>query len=303
VNEQQNAHHERGVASTQQRGADESKGEGNEADQETDSLSSNERDDVENKRPPRAAVLHEVIRVQGEEELSRGAAALGWSALAGGLSMGLSMLVRALLHAHLESGPARYLVENFGYCVGFLVVILARQQLFTENTMTAVLPLMSGLSLSKLAAMLRLWGIVMIGNLVGVGIFAYACLRSNVLQPSIQAALAGIGQEVMEHPPQQMFTCGVAAGWLIATMVWLIPAAEQAKIWIIIMVTYIIGIAGFTHIVVGSAEVLYLVFSGAISLSDYLIRFALPTLAGNVVGGSLIFALISHAQIRSDTTP
>jgi formate/nitrite transporter FocA (FNT family) len=26
----------------------------------------------------------------------------------------------------------------------------------------------------------------------------------------------------------------------------------------------------------------------------------LPVLAGNIVGGSLIFALISHAQVRSD---
>ncbi|MCY1512792.1 Inner membrane protein YfdC [compost metagenome] len=38
--------------------------------------------------------------------------------------------------------------------------------------------------------------------------------------------------------------------------------------------------------------------AGAVELS-YL-AFAGPTLAGNIVGGSFIFALISHAQIRSD---
>jgi formate/nitrite transporter FocA (FNT family) len=264
-------------------------------------LSADERSDVESKLPPRAAVLHETIRVQGEEELGRSAAALAWSALAAGLSMGLSMLARAVLHAHLADTPGRYLIENLGYCFGFLVVILARQQLFTENTMTAVLPLMSKPSWVRFAALLRLWGIVMVGNLAGVAIFAWAILRMDMFAAPIQEALTGIGTEAMKHPPEQMFTCGIAAGWLIATMVWLLPAAEQAKVWIIIAVTYLIAIGGFTHIVVGSAEVLYLVFSGAVSLGDYLLKFALPVLAGNIVGGSLIFALISHAQIRSES--
>jgi formate/nitrite transporter FocA (FNT family) len=83
-------------------------------------------------------------------------------------------------------------------------------------------------------------------------------------------------------------------------MVWLLPAAERGKIAVIVIVTYVIALGGFTHIVVGSVEVLYLVFDGAASWADYVMRFALPTLAGNIVGGSLIFALISHAQVRSD---
>jgi len=60
-----------------------------------------------------------------------------------------------------------------------------------------------------------------------------------------------------------------------------------------------IAIGGFTHIIVGSAEAMYMVFAGEISFVDVVLRFGLPTLAGNVVGGSLIFALISHAQVRS----
>jgi formate/nitrite transporter FocA (FNT family) len=104
----------------------------------------------------------------------------------------------------------------------------------------------------------------------------------------------------MENTPWQMFTKGIAAGWLIATMVWLLPAAERSKIAVIVIVTYVIALGEFTHIIVGSVEVFYLVFAGQASPTDYLLRFALPTLAGNIVGGSLIFALISHAQVRSD---
>jgi formate/nitrite transporter FocA (FNT family) len=263
-------------------------------------LSGNEQGDVEDKRPPRAAVLHEIIRREGEHELKRGVAALGWSSLAAGLSMGFSLLARGLLHAHLDDFPGRYLLENFGYCFGYIVVILARQQLFTENTMTAVLPLMTEPSLGNFGCLLRMWGIVLIGNLIGAALFAYGILHLQQFDSDAQAAFTDIGKELMKNSPLQMFTKGILAGWLIATLVWLLPSAEKAKIAIIVIVTYLIAIGGFTHIIVGTVESLYLVFAGDIRFADYALGFALPTLAGNIVGGSFIFALISHAQVRSD---
>ncbi|MCD3069236.1 hypothetical protein GFJ91_21125, partial [Salmonella enterica subsp. enterica serovar Enteritidis] len=50
-----------------------------------------------------------------------------------------------------------------------------------------------------------------------------------------------------------------------------------------------------THIVVGSVEILYLVFNGTLPWSDFLWPFALPTLAGNICGGTFIFAGVSVA--------
>lgn len=264
------------------------------------SLSRKEQGEVEQKRPPRAAVLHETIRLEGEEELSRGLAALGWSALAAGLSMGFSMLARALLHRYLGNLPGGFLIESLGYPFGFLVVILARQQLFTENTMTAVLPLMTHPSMRKLGSLLRLWSVVFAGNLVGTGLFAYGIQNMRLFDEPTQAALLGIGTEVMGNSALQMFTKGIVAGWLIATMVWLVPAAEQARITVIVLTTYLIALGGFTHIIVGSVETLYLVFAGQLSPGGFVLHFALPTLAGNIVGGSCIFSLISHAQVRSD---
>lgn len=264
------------------------------------SLSREERGEVEQKRPPRVAVLHETIRLEGEQELSRGIAALGWSALAAGLSMGFSMLARGLLHRHLAGLPGSFLVESLGYPFGFLVVILARQQLFTENTMTAVLPLMTHPSLRKLASLLRLWSVVLVGNLAGTALFAYGILHMRLFDAATYAALLDIGTEVMGNSPLQMFTKGIVAGWLIATMVWLVPAAEHAKVAVIVLTTYLIALGGFTHIIVGSVETFYLAFAGQLSVAALVLQFALPTLAGNIVGGSCIFALISHAQVRSD---
>ena len=265
------------------------------------SLSGDEEGDVEEKRPPRAAVLHEVIRREGEQELSRGFAALSLSALAAGLSMGFSMLARGLLHRHLAGMPGAFLLESLGYPFGFVVVILARQQLFTENTLTAVLPVMTAPNLPAFGRLLRLWAIVFAGNLVGVALFAWGLMHLDQFDQPSQDAFLAIGRELMHNTPWQMFTKGILAGWLIALMVWLLPAVEGGKILAITLVTYLIALGGFTHIIVGSVEALYLVFAGELGFSGYVTDFALPTLAGNIVGGSLIFALVSHAQVRSDT--
>jgi formate-nitrite transporter family protein len=263
-------------------------------------LSKSEEKEVEHKLPPSVQVLHETIRIQGEQEMSRSTSALAWSSLAAGLSMGFSMLVPALLHAHLPDVPERFLVDKLGYTVGFLVVILARQQLFTENTMTAVLPFMTRPALDTMARLLRLWAIVFLGNVVGGACFAYGLGHMHLLEPATREAVLSAGQEMMRNSVLQMFTKGIVAGWLIATMVWLATSAERAKTLVIILMTYLVAIGGFTHVVVGTIEGLFLVFEGALGVPVFLTDFMLPTLAGNIVGGSLIFALISHAQVRSD---
>lgn len=265
-----------------------------------DDLSAEERRKVEKSQPPRALVLHEVIRLQGNHELERTLAALWWSALAAGLSIGLSLMAMGLFRSHLPPGEASLIVASLGYPVGFLAIILARQQLFTENTLTAVLPLMSEPTLAKAGQLLRLWAVVLLGNLVGALVFAYAMLHLPIFDERTDRAFLEIGREVMANDRWQMFAKGMVSGWMIATMVWLVPAAESAKVWIIILVTYLMALGSFSHIVVGTCEVGYLVWAGELEWSGFVGDFALPTLVGNIVGGSLIFALISHAQVRSD---
>ena len=267
----------------------------------TPNLSAEEEHDVTKNQPPRAAVLHEIIRLQGDQELERSIAALFWSALAAGLTMGLSLMAMGLLNSRLPDGEAFKVIASFGYCAGFLAVILSRQQLFTENTLTAVLPIMSKPTLNNFGRLLRLWGVVLVGNLMGTLLVAYVMLHLPIFDTPTDKAFLEIGRKVMENDASQMFAKGIVSGWMIATMVWMIPSMESAKMWIIILITYLMALGDFTHIVVGTAEVSYLVFAGELPWKDFWLIFAGPTLAGNIIGGSFIFALISHAQVRSDT--
>ncbi|MEN1833076.1 formate/nitrite transporter family protein [Pseudomonas lijiangensis] len=273
-------------------------------DGKTPGLSAEEQREIDENQPPRAAVLHETIRIQGDHELERSAAALWWSALAAGLTMGLSLMAMGLFKSRLADVEASHVIASLGYSAGFLAVILARQQLFTENTLTAVLPVMSKLTLGNVARLLRLWTIVLAGNLAGTLLVAYVMLNLPIFDSQTDQAFLEIGRKVMENDVSHMFSKGIVSGWMIATMVWMIASMENAKIAIIVMITYLMALGDFTHIVVGSAEVSYLVFAGEIAWKDFWLVFAGPTLAGNIIGGSFIFGLLSHAQIRSekDTT-
>lgn len=263
-------------------------------------LTEHERDMVEETLPPRVQVLHEAIRIEGNSELERSVAALSWSSLAAGLSMGFSMLIPALLAVHLDKVPGGFIVVKLGYTTGFLIVVAARQQLFTENTLTAVLPLMTHPHWSGLGRLLRLWGIVLLGNLVGVALFACAMVYMDVLDTATHVTLVSQAQDVMRNTGLEMFTKAIVAGWLLGTMVWLLPALPRHKVLVIVVMTWMIGLGNFAHAIAGSTEVLYLVFRGSLPVGDYIVRFLLPTVAGNIVGGSIIFGLISHAQVRSD---
>lgn len=214
--------------------------------------------------------------------------------------MGASLLAKGIFHVQLEGVPGGFLLENLGYTFGFIIVIMARQQLFTENTVTAVLPVMQNPTLSNVGLLMRLWGVVLLGNLIGTGVAAWAFEYMPIFDEETRDAFVKIGMEVMKNSPTEMFANAIISGWIIATMVWMFPAAGRAKIVVIILMTWLIALGDTTHIVVGSVEILYLVFNGTLPWSDFLWPFALPTLAGNICGGTFIFALMSHAQIRND---
>lgn len=278
-------------------GADDRTDEGRHAP----ALDEEERHDAERRMPPRAAVLHEAVGAVGEEELRRTPSALMWSGLAAGLSMGFSMVASGALKAYLPDLPFAHLVVSLGYSTGFVIVIMARQQLFTENTLTVVLPLISAPSWGRLRLMLRLWVVVFVANTVGIALFALAVAKLPLFPPKLEGAIAVLGTTLMSYPVPQMFVKAVAGGWIIATMVWLMPAAVAARMWIIIGLTWLIAAASLVHVIGSAGEVFYLAFAGRLPWPEIFWHYLGPVVAGNIVGGTLIFSLISHAQVRSDT--
>ncbi len=248
----------------------------------------------------RAAVVYQIIREEGEEELGRSISGLWWSGLAAGLSIGFSIVAKALLATYLPDAPWRPLVDSLGYSVGFLIVILAREQLFTENTLTAVLPLAAERTWKNLYKMLRLWAVVFAANMVGTMIFAAGLSLQIFFPEAVREAFVAAGHHILSADPPTQFLRAILAGWLIATLVWLLPSAEGARFWVIILITYLIALGGLAHVVAGSVEAFLLLFLGEIGLGTAVFGFLLPALLGNIVGGSALFALIAYAQVKEE---
>jgi formate/nitrite transporter FocA (FNT family) len=262
----------------------------------TYTLNPRERQEAERRSAPHVAVVHEAIRLEGEEELERSPQALGWSGLAAGLSMGFSLLAQGFLHAALPDTDWSVLIVKFGYAVGFLVVILGRQQLFTENTLTPVLPLLHDFR-GKIGKAAKLWGVVLFGNLVGAGLFAWALSVAPSFDADMQRAFLEIARDVYRGDFLATFVAALYAGWLIALMVWMLPFAEGGRIAVIVVVTYVIGLGHLDHSIAGSAEVLYLVAMGEVGFLSYLTHFLAPAVLGNFIGGVVFVALLNHAQV------
>ncbi|HEU5077664.1 MAG TPA: formate/nitrite transporter family protein [Opitutaceae bacterium] len=257
-------------------------------------------EEIEERRAPSSRIIHDTIVREGEEELERSPQALAWSGVAAGFSMGASTIAEAALHARLGEGTWTMLVSKFGYCVGFLVVILGRQQLFTENTLTPILPLLDKNSSATFWKVARLWGIVLLTNLIGAAVVALFLTKAPVLEESIRVELLKLG-EITVRPDFITIACrGVLAGWLIALLVWLLPFAEAGRVWIIIILTYVIGIAGFSHVIAGSIEVFALAWAERLSWVQAFIGFIIPALIGNIIGGVALVASINHAQVVPD---
>lgn len=245
--------------------------------------------------PASGQVGYEAVYAHAEDELARTSPALAWSGLAAGFSMGFSLLVQAVLEVHTPASDWASLITPFGYAIGFVIVILGRQQLFTENTLTPILPLLTHRRRSTLFNVLRLWGIVLVTNLAGGFLFAWLVAQTDVTGAAVREACLTIGKQAIEHDFQATLLRGIPAGWLIAAMVWLLPFAESSRLWVIIIFAYLVGLGDLSHIIAGGIQTLYLVASLEIPLWQSILDYLLPSLLGNMIGG-VAFAAISHAQ-------
>lgn len=263
-------------------------------------LNQDERDEVKERSNPPALILHEAIRLEGQEELKRPTSSLLWSGLAAGLSMGFSMVGEALMTTHLPDEPWRPLIASFGYCFGFLIVILGRQQLFTENTLTVILPLLHRWSTHTLMKVVRLWALVFAANIVGTLLFSAFAAGTEAFSPQLRAAFVELGTTAARSGFTTTLLHGVLAGWLIALLVWITPSVGQARFFVIVALTWLIALGKFAHVIAGSVEVSFAAMSGEIGWDRYAFGFLLPSLIGNVLGGVGMVALINHAQVRQD---
>jgi formate/nitrite transporter FocA (FNT family) len=247
-----------------------------------------------------AKIVHEVVRLQGDEELARPVKSLLFSGFAAGVAISISVMAEAAIRMRLPDAPWRDLVVSLGYTVGFVIVILGKLQLFTETTVTAVLPLATHPSRRNLLRLLRLWVAVFTANMTGTFLVAALVSFDLIVEPTLRESMVELSTPLLEHGFVETLLLATPAGFLIASIAWIMPNARGSEFWVIVLVTYAISIGGFSHVVAGSSEVWLLLFSGQASLGQALSWLLLPALLGNIIGGSGLFAVVAHGQVRDE---
>lgn len=257
------------------------------------------REQVDERLPLRSFEVYELVRLEGEEELERPTLSLFSSGVAAGLAMGASVTGYALLRDPEGAADASRLIAPLGYTVGFLIVILGRLQLFTENTITAILPLLNSPNRRVLGRTARLWALVLGANLIGTALFALFCVELEMLGPKTTEMLVAASNHVI-HQEGSTLLRGVPAGFLVAAIVWMLPSARGSEVLVIVGLTYLISLGGFSHVIAGSIEVFIAVLSGSAELWWAVFGYILPALIGNILGGTCLFSLLAYAQVASE---
>jgi formate/nitrite transporter FocA (FNT family) len=249
-----------------------------------------------------AGEIHDNVLGPAEEELERPALSLWWSAFASGLTVGFSFLLGAFVQT-LVPDKYGHVAAGLVYPVGFVFVIFARSELFTENTLEPVIPLLHNRDVATLKKMLRMWGILLIGNLVGAVIFASVLAHTGVVHDAeIAAHLRKMAERTTADSFGLMMLRAIMAGWLIALLTWLIASTQEsiAHLVLIWLTTAPISLLDFRHSIVGSVEAFYLMWNGALSVGSVFGGFIVPAVIGNVIGGVVLVALLNYGQVHQE---
>lgn len=247
-----------------------------------------------------AEEIHENVLVQAEDEMKRPASDLFWSAVTAGLTIGWSFVGGAYV-ATLVGPEYRKAVQAALYPLGFILVIIGRSQLFTENTLEPVIPVLDHPTGEKLGKMFRLWGLVLLGNMIGAAAFALLFAHTNVVSAEVGDRMREMSAKAIEGSFGLQFYHAIFAGWLIALTAWLVSATAYtgAQIALIWLTTAPIAALDFRHSIAGSVEAFFGAAMGITTWLGALDGFTVPTVLGNIVGGVVFVAMLNHGQVSS----
>ena len=245
---------------------------------------------------------HEIFDAATENarsELRRSWRSLAFSGFAAGITLGLTGIGVAAMRALVGDGGWQQLVSYLIYPVGFIAVIIGRQQLFTENTLYPVVLVLD--ERRHLVEMLRLWAVVFVSNVLGALAFAALTMGTTALRPEISSRLVTLGLDAARGTFTHFFWSGVIGGWLIALVAWMVTASHWTigQVVMIWLLTFIVGVGHFAHCIVTSCEILSAMLGGAVSPGGYL-NWLLPATLGNIVGGVGIVSVLNYGQVRQN---
>lgn len=237
-------------------------------------------------------IFERILRV-AQEEVSKGNRELLFSALAAGFAITLTFFMYASLTAQ---SYGNLFLGKLMYPLGFVFIVLGGYQLFTENTLPPV-----ALVLDRLASvplMLKVWLIVLAGNLLGGFLGSILLAFTGVFTPEAALAATDIASKVMQTSSSALFFRGMLAGLIVAGVVWLDYAMREGatRFFIVYFSFLAIPLSNLNHVVITATETFYLFWTQGLPLLPMLWHAVVPVLLGNAIGGVLLVTVVNYFQ-------
>lgn len=266
-----------------------------EADKETIKKVAN--DDNLSQAKSYASILVEQV-MDARETFERSLGSLFTSAFTAGLEIGISFFMILSAFALLSGVlPSHYAIvlASLLYPIGFIIVVIGQSLLFTEQTSLLSLPVLN--KIEPLHKLLRLWGIVIAGNVVGGCLFAALMIGLGLnMQLFSVSDIDAYAEHILGFRWWVIFGSAILAGWMMGVTAWLVTSARDtlSRIVLVTLITGSIGFLGLHHSIVGNIEIFSaLIYGNTVSLERYLL-FLIVILLGNTVGGVVFVAVLKN---------
>ncbi len=241
---------------------------------------------------------------EGERRVRRSTGALLSTGFVGGFDVMLGVLVTiaatGALTAATGADPA-HLVGSLFFGIGFVLVIVGRGELFTENFLVPVGSVLAGRATPF--GLARLWLLTFLANYGGILLIAVVLTTGGVLQASTLDSVGPIADTLTGRGWLSAFLSAVVAGSVMTLLTWLAHAAEResARIMVALVLGVVIALPTLNHAVVSFGELALAVLSDRTdATTGEIARTLACAIVGNVVGGLGLVTLNRFVMARGE---
>jgi formate/nitrite transporter FocA (FNT family) len=209
----------------------------------------------------------------------------------GGIDVGTGVLAYLVVYRETHNGP----LAGLAFSIGFIALLLARSELFTENFLVPVVTLVAGHGNGW--ELLRLWGTALVTNLFGGWVMTWLIIEGL---PELRPTARAVGEHYAKLGVNlRSFALAVLAGAVITLMTRMQHATESLGVRMVPAVLFgalLVG-AGLFHCILDSLFMFCGLWShAAYGYADWLVGLGWSAF-GNLIGGLVLVTFIRLLQI------
>lgn len=209
------------------------------------------------------------------------------------IGLGALMFTLVASDASLGFAASRFL-GGLVFSLGLVLVTVAGAELFTGNNLLAMAWASGRVSSAEL---LRNWVVACCANFVGaagLALLVWLAGRGALNQAAVAQATIRIASAKLQLPLVEAFASGVLCNVLVCMAVWMALAGRSVtdKVLAIVFPITAFVAAGFEHSIANAYFFALAALLGAPIDAAGVLHNLLPVIAGNIVGGSVLVALV-----------